>query len=73
MAMELPALRMLKPSGSKLLVLPLSKCTFSGMSTRTIKRRPVLVSLTATDTPSTINKVVDRQDGIVGTSLLDFG
>jgi hypothetical protein len=58
MAMELPVSRMLKPTGSKLLVLRSSKSTFSGMSTKITKLRLALVLLTATEMPSMINRVV---------------
>lgn len=60
-AMELPVLRTLKPSGNKSLVLLSSKCTFSGMSTRTTKRRLVSVSLIAMVKPSTTSRVVGRR------------
>lgn len=63
MAKESPASRMLKLSGSKSLVLPLSRFTFSGMSTRTTKLRLALVSLIVTERPSMINRAVNGIDG----------
>jgi hypothetical protein len=56
--MELPALRMLKLTGSKSLVLRSSRSTFSGMSTRITKLRLVLVLLIAMEMPSMINRAV---------------